>query len=220
MDHAPLVLMAGMATIAKSDKMRPNNQNKNRSRGRSSGRKHANPMSRNYESNGPDVKIRGNAAHIAEKYVQLARDAQAAGDSVMAENYLQHAEHYFRIISAAQAQMTPRSENTSADDDTEREDKPATRSDNGRTESTEAAEAKADAETPGEPGSGKDADEKPRARRPRRRKVSETPQDSQPAEDGSETKRRRKTPEDKGASDQPDVGELPAFLTGAGSAAE
>jgi hypothetical protein len=86
--------------------MRPNqqNNNKNRSRGRNNngGRKHGNPLSRNYESNGPDVKVRGNAAHVAEKYLQLARDAQSSGDSVMAENYLQHAEHYFRIISAAQ----------------------------------------------------------------------------------------------------------------------
>ena len=83
-----------------------NNNNKNRSRGRNNngGRKHGNPLSRNYESNGPDVKVRGNASHIAEKYLQLARDAQSAGDSVMAENYLQHAEHYFRILSAAQPQ--------------------------------------------------------------------------------------------------------------------
>jgi hypothetical protein len=93
--------------------MRPgqqNNPNKNRQRGRNNngGRKHMNPLSRNYESNGPDVKVRGNAAHIAEKYVQLARDAHASGDSVMAENYLQHAEHYYRIVSAAQPQ--PRSD--------------------------------------------------------------------------------------------------------------
>ncbi|MEO8883073.1 MAG: DUF4167 domain-containing protein [Devosia sp.] len=84
-----------------------NNNNKNRQRGRSNnngGRKHMNPLSRNYESNGPDVKVRGNAAHVAEKYVQLARDAHSSGDSVMAENYLQHAEHYFRILSAAQPQ--------------------------------------------------------------------------------------------------------------------
>ncbi len=80
--------------------MRPNNQNKNRQRSRNGGRKHVNPLSRNFESNGPDVKVRGNAAHIAEKYVQLARDAQASGDSVMAENYFQHAEHYFRIVNA------------------------------------------------------------------------------------------------------------------------
>ncbi|MGI9353109.1 MAG: DUF4167 domain-containing protein [Rhizobiaceae bacterium] len=81
--------------------MRQSHQ-KSRSRGRN--RKPQNPMSRNYESNGPDVKIRGNAAHIADKYSTLARDALSNGDTVMAENYLQHAEHYNRIIAAAQAQ--------------------------------------------------------------------------------------------------------------------
>lgn len=65
-----------------------------------------NPLQRSYESNGPDVKVRGTAQHIAEKYVQLARDAQASGDPVMAENYFQHAEHYYRILLAAQEQMT------------------------------------------------------------------------------------------------------------------
>lgn len=68
-------------------------------------RKGPNPLTRNYESNGPDVKIRGSAQQIAEKYAQLARDAHSSGDRVMAENYLQHAEHYNRIIAAAQAQM-------------------------------------------------------------------------------------------------------------------
>jgi hypothetical protein len=58
-----------------------------------------------YESNGPDVKIRGNASHIAEKYLQLARDAQSSGDPVAAENYYQHAEHYFRLIAAAQEHL-------------------------------------------------------------------------------------------------------------------
>lgn len=84
--------------------MRPNQNNKNRQRGRNNngGRKHVNPLSRNFESNGPDVKVRGNAAHVAEKYLQLARDAQSSGDPVLAENYLQHAEHYFRIVAAAQ----------------------------------------------------------------------------------------------------------------------
>jgi Domain of unknown function (DUF4167) len=88
--------------------MRPG-QNK-RMRGRNPGRKGPNPLTRSYESNGPDVKIRGTAQHVAEKYLQLARDAQSSGDPVMAESYLQHAEHYFRIIAAAhqaqqQAQM-------------------------------------------------------------------------------------------------------------------
>lgn len=79
--------------------MRPG-QNK-RMRGRNN-RKGPNPLTRTYESNGPDVKIRGTAHHIAEKYLQLARDAHSSGDPVMAESYLQHAEHYFRLIAAAQ----------------------------------------------------------------------------------------------------------------------
>jgi hypothetical protein len=91
----------------------PNNkQQQQRMRGRSNNnnggnvnRKGPNPLSRSYESTGPDVKIRGTALHIAEKYVQLARDAQSSGDRVLAESYLQHAEHYYRIIAAAQAQL-------------------------------------------------------------------------------------------------------------------
>jgi hypothetical protein len=79
-------------------------------------RKAPNPLSRNYESNGPDVKIRGNAQHVAEKYTTLARDAQASGDRVMAENYLQHAEHYNRIILAAQAQAPQFQREDSYDD--------------------------------------------------------------------------------------------------------
>jgi Domain of unknown function (DUF4167) len=82
--------------------MRPG-QNK-RMRGRpSNNRRGPNPLTRSYESNGPDVKIRGNAHHVAEKYLQLARDAHTSGDPVAAENYLQHAEHYFRLIASAQA---------------------------------------------------------------------------------------------------------------------
>ncbi|WP_044564285.1 DUF4167 domain-containing protein [Azospirillum sp. B4] len=52
-----------------------------------------------FDSNGPDVRIRGNAFQVHEKYLALARDAQSSGDRVAAENYLQHAEHYFRIIT-------------------------------------------------------------------------------------------------------------------------
>jgi len=80
-----------------------NGQNK-RMRGRSRNKGH-NPLTRVYESNGPDVKIRGTASHVAEKYQQLARDAQASGDPIAAENYLQHAEHYYRLIAAAQEQF-------------------------------------------------------------------------------------------------------------------
>jgi hypothetical protein len=55
---------------------------------------------RNFDSNGPDVKIRGTATNIFERYCQLARDANSSGDRVSAENYLQHAEHYYRIMLA------------------------------------------------------------------------------------------------------------------------
>lgn len=189
--------------------MRPNNQNK-RSRGRNNGgRKHSNPLSRNYESNGPDVKVRGNASHIAEKYLQLARDAQASGDSVMAENYLQHAEHYFRIISAAQAQNAQRQEqsgndqNANSDDGDDdaaeaREDDAGQRNQRTRNRRDKDDDAKgADTETAQESESEADAEDKPRkTRRPRRRKQSE---DAEAANDAGK--------QDAGS-------ELPAFLTG------
>jgi hypothetical protein len=90
---------------AKGDKRHMRNGQK-RMRGRGNNhRKSQNPLTRVYESNGPDVKIRGTASHIAEKYIQLARDAQGSGDPVAAENYYQHAEHYFRLIAAAQEQF-------------------------------------------------------------------------------------------------------------------
>lgn len=82
-----------------------NNQNNNNNQQQ---RKGQNPLTRTYDSSGPDVKIRGTAQHIAEKYMALARDATSSGDRVMAENYLQHAEHYNRIIAAAQAMFQER----------------------------------------------------------------------------------------------------------------
>ena len=73
-----------------------NNNNNNRNNNR-------NQLNRSMESNGPDVRIRGTAAHIAEKYTTLANDAQTAGDTVMAQSYFQFAEHYNRVVAAAQA---------------------------------------------------------------------------------------------------------------------
>lgn len=115
--------------------MRPGQQNKrgrgrNNNNGGNSGggggnhnnRKGSNPLTRTYDSSGPDVKIRGTAQHIAEKYAALARDAQSSGDRVMAENYLQHAEHYNRIILSAQAQMQERFQRDDRDDRNDRGD--------------------------------------------------------------------------------------------------
>jgi hypothetical protein len=53
-----------------------------------------------YDSSGPDIRVRGNAYQVLEKYLQLARDAGTAGDRVAAENFLQHADHYYRVVAA------------------------------------------------------------------------------------------------------------------------
>jgi hypothetical protein len=99
-----------------------NNNNNSNSNSNNNNRRGQNPMTRVFESNGPDIKIRGTASHVAEKYVQLARDARSSGDPVAAENYYQHAEHYFRLIAAAQEQFRqnqpqPRTENEMASED-------------------------------------------------------------------------------------------------------
>lgn len=218
--------------------MRPNNQqnnNKNRSRGRNNngGRKHGNPLSRNYESNGPDVKVRGNASHIAEKYLQLARDAQSSGDSVMAENYLQHAEHYFRILSAAQPQQgqqrdqfgQPTNEDDYDDDFEPMNDRfasPEPRQFNQQpqqqhdqqqpqqpipgSEPVVMAVVETAAAAPQAEGDAPQAEGEPRRRdrRPRRRSRG------QGGEGGA----------DPAGAPQPDVGELPAFLTAGNTPAE
>jgi hypothetical protein len=67
------------------------------------------PMNRNhvFDSIGPDLRIRGTAQQLFEKYLQLGRDATGGGDRVMAESYFQHAEHYFRILNAMSQQQQP-----------------------------------------------------------------------------------------------------------------
>jgi hypothetical protein len=107
-------------------RMRNNNNrsNSNSNNNNNNNRRGQNPMTRVFESNGPDIKIRGTASHVAEKYVQLARDARSSGDPVAAENYYQHAEHYFRLIAAAQEQFRqnqpqPRTENEMPSEDSE-----------------------------------------------------------------------------------------------------
>ena len=72
---------------------RPRGNRSNMRRGPGHHRSHA------IDSNGPEVKVRGNANQIFEKYLLLARDATSSGDRIMAENYLQHAEHYYRVVN-------------------------------------------------------------------------------------------------------------------------
>ena len=109
-----------------NNKRMRNRNNNNYNNNNNNNRRGQNPMTRVFESNGPDIKIRGTASHVAEKYVQLARDARSSGDPVAAENYYQHAEHYFRLIAAAQEQFRqnqpqPRTENEMAAEDSDDE---------------------------------------------------------------------------------------------------
>ncbi len=103
--------------------MRPGQHNNNNKRGRNRNRSrhsgggsssgggggnyNGNPANRVFDSNGPDVKLRGTAQTVAEKYMQLGRDAQASGDIVMAESYFQHSEHYYRLWLANQPAGQP-----------------------------------------------------------------------------------------------------------------
>ena len=83
-------------TLGQTDRFRDRETNR---------RREPNPLTRSYDSRGPDVRVRGTALHVAERYLQLARDANTASNPVAAENYLQHAEHYFRLVAAAQAEQ-------------------------------------------------------------------------------------------------------------------
>ena len=86
-------------------------------RGRNQRRRPGTNINRAMDSNGPEVRIRGTANQIYDKYLSLARDASSAGDRVKAENYFQHAEHYFRLIRAAQGNAAQSSQNANSDQD-------------------------------------------------------------------------------------------------------
>jgi hypothetical protein len=87
------------------------------------------PMNRNhtFDSSGPDMRLRGTAQQLFEKYLQLGRDATGGGDRVMAEGYFQHAEHYFRILNAmnqAQQQQSPQQRRYQSQDGEQDGDQP------------------------------------------------------------------------------------------------
>jgi hypothetical protein len=185
--------------IGKDASMR-NQQNK-RMRGRN--RKSHNPLTRVYESNGPDVKIRGTASHVAEKYLQLARDAQSSGDPVSAENYLQHAEHYFRMIAAAQEQF--------------RQTTPFFRGEggmDGRDETRDDMGDDGDDEPAGLPGAGEQPSFGPRDPQPY---LPRDAQFFQPREQQSFSGRQPQHVASKG-SDDSNVERLPSFITGSAPA--
>lgn len=95
--------------------MRPNNRQRSRG-GRSGGgngggnNHHHKPQHNNsnrtpnrnqiFDSSGPDVRVRGNAHQVFDKYQSLAREAASSGDRILAEAYYQYADHYFRVIQS------------------------------------------------------------------------------------------------------------------------
>ncbi len=86
-------------------------QKPNRTRGRGSRKPTGSNVNRVYESSGPEGKVRGTPQQIIEKYLSLARDAQTSGNRVVAENFLQHAEHYQRILVEAMGARQERRDN-------------------------------------------------------------------------------------------------------------
>ncbi|WP_209015488.1 DUF4167 domain-containing protein [Roseibium limicola] len=192
--------------------MRPGNQSNKRMRGR--GRKGPNPLTRSYESNGPDVKIRGTALHIAEKYQQLARDAHVSGDRVMSENYFQHAEHYLRIVASAQAQNPIASQQRGDDDMDDQEDEAqdasprAERSERSerseRVDRSDRADRPDRAERADRPDRAERAERPDRADRPDRSERVARPDRAERAERAERRERSNKERESRGPSVDPD----------------
>ena len=210
-------------------------QNRQRSRGRGNNNRNnnnRNQLNRSMESNGPDVRIRGTAAHIAEKYAQLANDAQTAGDTVGAQSYWQFAEHYNRLVAAAQAaQQQAREEQQAAreargeteneGDDNRSEDRGRGRG-RGRGRNPQAEE---NAEAASKSGSAPKVD-KANGEGPQP-VLEDTPAEvalsEKPQEKGEEpetvakpkkTRRPRKPKEEAAAVPAEDASALPAFVTG------
>jgi hypothetical protein len=84
--------------------MKHGQNNNRRQRSRGNPRRYPNQKGGSFESNGPEAKVRGTAQQVLEKYQALARDAYSAGDRILAEGYLQHAEHYYRILNSENEQ--------------------------------------------------------------------------------------------------------------------
>lgn len=146
-----------------------NNQNAKRGRHRNNNNnqgRRGSPGRQNFDSNGPGVRIRGNASQIHDKYVQLARDAQSSGDRILAESMLQFAEHYYRILNADQAERANRqsgqagqsSQAGQAGQDRYRGRRPETESQDSESDSSEEAVVESTAPSRDTSGDGQSAE--------------------------------------------------------------
>ena len=169
-------------------------QSSKRSRGRGGGRRNVSPRHQNFDSNGPSIRIRGNAHQVYEKYLQLARDANAAGDRIMAENMYQHAEHYFRILNVDDGEgfrnnrgngNDPRysDRQDSGDDQSQSDDS----DDDGSDQDSSDNEQDQPSREPNRPTGQGNGDEVNGGRRPARRPRRSTPRNNLPSNGNGDT---------------------------------
>lgn len=165
-------------------------------RGRNQRRRQGMNINRALDSNGPDVRIRGTANQIYDKYLALARDASSAGDRVKAENYLQHAEHYFRLIRSIQPSQPAPSDMVDVEGDQPslgEEGRQRRENGNGEDHAASAEPVESEGETEIAPpapanGSAEAASEEGESepRRPRRRRPRRQPQGDNAASESRE----------------------------------
>ncbi|TVR80144.1 MAG: DUF4167 domain-containing protein [Rhodospirillales bacterium] len=126
------------------------NSSSRRLRGRGNGKRHTTSRNQTFESNGPEGKIRGSAQQVLERYLALGRDASSSGDPIAAEGFFQHAEHYYRLISADAP--ADRGNGAGAPGQPRRPGEPTPDRQAGSQASSQAGDAV-------EPGSGEDAEQ-------------------------------------------------------------
>ena len=170
-----------------------NKRHRGRNRNNNRNRQPNNNPNRSMDSNGPDIKVRGSASTIYEKYITLARDARSGGSRVKAENYFQHAEHYLRIVQEqqikAQAQaeeQTRKQEARQEEVRKQRERQEAKAAENNKKNQTQNDTAENNSETldnssKDASGEGKPVKAKPRTRRKKVEKPAETSTEEVPA---------------------------------------
>ena len=155
----------------------PQNAKRGRGRGRrgntSGNHNHVPNRNTSYESNGPDVKLRGNAQQLHEKYMALAHDAATSGERISAEAYTQFADHYFRLhqaaVGVAETKRQQEQANAAADDDgapgeTRRDQESATENDEAASEADGIANQES-AKANGGDGADDTGDAAPKKRR-------------------------------------------------------
>ncbi len=174
-------------------------------RGRNQRRRPGNNPNRALDSNGPEVRIRGTANQIYDKYIALARDASSSGDRIKAENCLQHAEHYFRILRAAmpppQSQSSQHSapegstsEQPSMDNGSDRANEHSNEHSNER--SNDRSNDRSDERRPDRQSRGRDRDERVAPRAEEEKPETAAPSQEAPVstqdEDAPEAKPKRR----------------------------